>query len=66
MDLEGLADAELVDEGRHELRVGFERDESRASLGDIGICECRHGGLVRYGCCGRRNDLRQIKWRQQV
>lgn len=52
MDLEGLADAELVDEGRHELRVGFEGDESGASLGDIWICECRHGGLVRYGCRG--------------
>lgn len=44
MHLQRGRHAELVDERREQLRIGFEGDEGRRGGGGIGICVGRHGG----------------------
>lgn len=46
VDLEGRGEAELVEEGGHELRVGFEGDEGRGCGGGVGVCGGHCGGLL--------------------
>ena len=49
MHLESWGDAKLVDEGRHQRGVGFERDEGWGTL--VGVWVCGFGHFLKSCLC---------------